>query len=93
MSEALIGLFAMMVLAFLRIPIALSMGLVGVVGYAYMRDWNWTVAFAISVTSTISRAYLKSGLSDPYLAIASAYFSRGIGVGTDTPRRYCRALA
>src|SRR5205809_514844 len=40
----------MMVLAFLRIPIALSMGIVGIVGYAYMRDWNWAVAFATAQT-------------------------------------------
>jgi len=31
----------MMLLAFVRIPIALSMGIVGIVGYAYMRDWSW----------------------------------------------------
>src|SRR3954469_22873804 len=46
MTEALVGLVAMMLLAFIRIPIALSMGIVGVIGYAYMRDWNWMVAFA-----------------------------------------------
>ena len=46
MTEALVGLVAMLVLCLLRIPIALSMAIVGVVGYAYMRDWNWTVAFA-----------------------------------------------
>ena len=40
MSEALTGLMAMMLLAFLRIPIALAMGIVVIVGYAYMRDWN-----------------------------------------------------
>ena len=40
MTESLIGLAVMLVLAFLRLPIALSMGLVGIVGYAYMRDWN-----------------------------------------------------
>jgi C4-dicarboxylate transporter, DctM subunit len=50
MAEGLIGLAAMMVLALLRIPIALAMGIVGIVGYAYMRDWNWTVAFAIAQT-------------------------------------------
>jgi TRAP-type C4-dicarboxylate transport system permease large subunit len=50
MTEALTGLVAMMVLAFLRIPIALSMGVVGVVGYAYMRDWNWGPAFAMVQT-------------------------------------------
>src|SRR5678809_923932 len=50
MSEALIGLGIMLVLAFLRLPIALSMGVVGIVGYAYMRDWNWAVAFATAQT-------------------------------------------
>jgi C4-dicarboxylate transporter DctM subunit len=46
MTEALTGLACMLLLAFLRLPIALSMGLVGIVGYAYMRDWSWTAAFA-----------------------------------------------
>src|SRR5439155_1289601 len=40
----------MMALAFLRVPIAYAMGIVGVVGYAYMRDWNWAVAFAMTQT-------------------------------------------
>ena len=46
MTEALVGLVAMLLLCLLRLPIALAMAVVGVVGYAYMRDWNWTVAFA-----------------------------------------------
>jgi len=46
MVESLVGLGLMMVLAFLRLPIALSMGVVGIVGYAYMRDWSWGAAFA-----------------------------------------------
>jgi TRAP-type C4-dicarboxylate transport system permease large subunit len=50
MAEALIALMAMLVLAFLRVPIAFAMAIVGVVGYAYMRDWNWYVAFTIAQT-------------------------------------------
>jgi len=50
MTETLFGLVAMMVLAFLRLPIALAMGLVGIVGYAYMRDWSWTAALAAAQT-------------------------------------------
>jgi C4-dicarboxylate transporter, DctM subunit len=46
MTEALVGLLVMLLLAFLRLPIALAMGLVGVVGYAYMRDWSWAAALA-----------------------------------------------
>jgi C4-dicarboxylate transporter DctM subunit len=50
MTEGLIGLGVMMAIAFLRVPIAYAMGIVGIIGYAYMRDWNWTVAFAIAQT-------------------------------------------
>ncbi len=50
MIEGLVGLAAMMLIAFVRVPIALAMAIVGVVGYAYMRDWNWTVAFASAQT-------------------------------------------
>ena len=50
MIEGLVGLLAMMVLAFLRVPISYAMGIVGVIGYAYMRDWNWHVASAMAQT-------------------------------------------
>ncbi|HJY77623.1 MAG TPA: TRAP transporter large permease [Burkholderiales bacterium] len=45
MTETLIGLAAMMLLSLARIPIALSMGIVGLVGYASMREWEWFRAF------------------------------------------------
>jgi C4-dicarboxylate transporter DctM subunit len=48
--EGLVGLILMMLIAFVRVPIAFAMGIVGVVGYAYMRDWNWAVAFAMTQT-------------------------------------------
>src|SRR5262245_28547414 len=50
MTEALTGLLAMMLLAVMRIPIAISMGVVGIIGYAYMRDWSWNAAFATAQT-------------------------------------------
>ena len=50
MTEALLGLAAMLLLAFLRVPIALAMGIAGIVGYAYMRDWNWIAAVSIAQT-------------------------------------------
>jgi tripartite ATP-independent transporter DctM subunit len=48
--EGLVGLTLMMVLCALRIPISFAMAIVGFVGYAYMRDWNWTVAAAMTQT-------------------------------------------
>ena len=50
MTEALVGLGLMMVLALLRIPIAISMGLVGFLGVAYLRDWNFAPAMAMVET-------------------------------------------
>ena len=50
MIEGLAGLTVMMLLCCLRIPISFSMAIVGIAGYAYMRDWNWTVAFAMTQT-------------------------------------------
>src|SRR5260370_20070867 len=50
MREALVGLGLMMVLALLRIPIAIAMGVVGFLGVAYLRDWNFAPAFAMVET-------------------------------------------
>src|SRR5262249_51117935 len=50
MIEGLVGLTLMMVIAFLRVPISYAMGVVGIIGYRYMRDWNWAVAFATAQT-------------------------------------------
>ncbi len=47
MTEALVGLGLMMVLALLRIPIAIAMGVIGFLGVAYMRDWNFAPAMAM----------------------------------------------
>ncbi|HEX5816998.1 MAG TPA: TRAP transporter large permease [Methylomirabilota bacterium] len=50
MIEGLLGLALMLTLCALRIPISFAMAIAGLVGYAYMRDWNWTVAFAMTQT-------------------------------------------
>jgi TRAP-type mannitol/chloroaromatic compound transport system permease large subunit len=50
MTEGLLGLGIMMLLALLRIPIAISMGVVGFIGVAYLRDWNFAPAMAMVET-------------------------------------------
>jgi C4-dicarboxylate transporter, DctM subunit len=50
MTEALIGLGLMLLLALLRVPIALAMGLIGFLGVAYLRDWNFAPAMAMVET-------------------------------------------
>jgi C4-dicarboxylate transporter, DctM subunit len=50
MTEGLVALGLMMVLALLRIPIAFAMGIVGFLGVAYLRDWNFAPALAMVQT-------------------------------------------
>src|SRR5262245_40492488 len=50
MMEALVGLGVMMALALLRIPIAVAMGVVGFIGVAYLREWNFAPALAMVET-------------------------------------------
>ncbi len=49
MTEALIGLVAMLALSFLRLPIAISMGLVGFLGLWWMRGLGLSMASATTV--------------------------------------------
>ena len=49
MTEALIGLTAMMAISFLRVPIAISMGLVGFIGLWWMRGLGPSMASATTV--------------------------------------------
>ncbi len=49
MTEAIVGLAAMLVLSFLRVPIAISMGLIGFLGVWAMRGLNISMASATTV--------------------------------------------
>jgi tripartite ATP-independent transporter DctM subunit len=49
MTEALVGLAVMLALSFLRVPIAISMGLVGFLGLWWMRGLNPSMASATTV--------------------------------------------
>ena len=49
MTEAFVGLAAMLVLSFLRVPIAIAMGLIGFLGVWWMRGLNVSMASATTV--------------------------------------------
>jgi TRAP-type C4-dicarboxylate transport system permease large subunit len=76
MTEALIGLALMLLLAFLRVPIWLSMAIVGVVGYAYMNDWTWHSALAMVQTKVYEtgRNYTLSVV--PLFILMGAFVTR-----------------
>ena len=61
MIEGLTALAAMMLLCFVRVPIAFAMAITGVVGYAYMRDWNFTVALAVVQTNEAQQHHRCQG--------------------------------
>jgi tripartite ATP-independent transporter DctM subunit len=46
MTLSLLGFAAVIGLAFLRVPIAIAMAVVGAVGFAGLNDWNWTAALS-----------------------------------------------
>jgi C4-dicarboxylate transporter DctM subunit len=60
MTEALIGLFAMLVLSFARVPIAFSMGLVGFAGLWWMRGLGPSMASATTVVYETGFQYTLS---------------------------------
>ena len=102
MTEALVGLLGMLVLAFLRLPIALAMGLVGVIGYAYMRDWSWSAALAAVQTKVYEtgRNYTLSVI--PLFILMGSFVTRatdgrsitlGFAPGNPTSTRVASAVA
>ncbi|MCU0922569.1 MAG: C4-dicarboxylate ABC transporter permease, partial [Burkholderiaceae bacterium] len=60
MTEALIGFAAVFVLAFMRVPLAFAMGIVGVVGLALMRSWPASLASTAQVVQESGFAYILS---------------------------------
>lgn len=46
MLVSLIGFAAVLILSFLRLPIAFAMGIVGAVGFAWLNGWNWTASLS-----------------------------------------------
>jgi C4-dicarboxylate transporter, DctM subunit len=60
MLEALIGFAAFLTLAFLRVPMAFAMGIVGFAGVAYMLNFNVAAAMIAQVTYETGLAYSLS---------------------------------
>jgi C4-dicarboxylate transporter, DctM subunit len=82
MTEGLVALAAMLALVFVRIPIAFAMAIVGTVGYAYMRDWNWAVAFA-SVQTNVYETGRNYTLSVVPLFILMGTFVARAGIAQE----------
>ncbi len=53
MVTALYGFGGLLVLILLRVPIALAMGLVGLIGFAALSNFNWVPALSMAARNTI----------------------------------------
>lgn len=62
MTISLIGFASLMVLIFARVPIGLSMGLIGFFGFAYLSDFNWVAALSMASRRVIDTSH-EYGLS------------------------------
>lgn len=71
MISALIGLAIVLLLCVLRMPLAYAMTLVGVVGYAYLLDFNFTAAM------TISGRRIVDTLQEPALSVIPLFILMG----------------
>jgi C4-dicarboxylate transporter, DctM subunit len=57
MTEALIGTLIVLVLVFLRLPIAFAMGLVGFAGLWFLSDLKPTLSLIGQITYSTARSY------------------------------------
>jgi len=60
MAEALIGFAAFLALAFLRVPMAFAMGIVGFAGFAYKVNFNAAASMLAQITYETGLAYTLS---------------------------------
>ena len=83
MTEASLGLLAMLILAFARVPLAIAMGLVGFAGLWWMRGLNPAMA---SVTSTVYESGFEYTLSVVPLFILMGNFVTRAGMARELYR-------
>ncbi len=83
MTEASLGLLAMLILAFARVPLAIAMGLIGFTGLWWMRGLNPAMA---SVTSTVYEAGFEYTLSVVPLFILMGNFVTRAGMSRELYR-------
>ena len=94
MTVALIGFAILIVLVFLRLPIAFAMGLVGAFGFAYLSGWRPSLAMVGTLCSEVALSYSlsvvpmfilmgnlvsKAGLSSELFAASHAFLGHRRG--------------
>ncbi len=76
MEIALIGFAAVLILAFLRVPIAFAMGLVGVIGFAVLNNWNWKASLSPAAGTVLDTLQTESLSVIPLFVLMGMLVSR-----------------
>lgn len=75
MEAALLGFAAVLILAFLRLPIAFAMGIVGAVGFAALNGWRWKASLSPAAGTVLDTLQTES------LSVIPLFILMGMLVG------------
>lgn len=90
MIESIIGFTALIIMVFLRLPLAFAMGVVGFLGFWYINDYNWTAAMSMAARRIIDTGQ-DYGLSVIPLFILMGNFVTKAGLSAELYRA-CNAF-
>ncbi|MDG3087835.1 TRAP transporter large permease [Vibrio hannami] len=90
MIESIIGFTALIIMVFLRLPLAFAMGVVGFIGFWYINDYNWTAAMSMAARRIIDTGQ-DYGLSVIPLFILMGNFVTKSGLSSELYRA-CNAF-
>lgn len=90
MIESIIGFTVLIIMVFLRLPLAFAMGVVGFVGFWYINDYNWTAAMSMAARRIIDTGQ-DYGLSVIPLFILMGNFVTRAGLSAELYRA-CNAF-
>ncbi|MGI9433247.1 MAG: TRAP transporter large permease [Geminicoccaceae bacterium] len=76
MAISLLGFAAVLILAFLRLPIAFAMGTVGAVGFAALNNWNWKASFSPAAGTVLDTLQTESLSVIPLFILMGMMVSR-----------------
>ena len=76
MAISLLGFAAVLILAFLRLPIAFAMGIVGVVGFAALNGWRWKASLSPAAGTVLDTLQTESLSVIPLFILMGMLVSR-----------------
>ncbi|MFW6077856.1 MAG: TRAP transporter large permease subunit, partial [Hyphomicrobiales bacterium] len=85
MLLSLFGFACVIALAFLRVPIAIAMGVVGAIGFAGLNNWNWTAALSPAGGSVLATLQTESLSVIPLFVLMGMLVSQA-GLATELYR-------